>query len=308
MKVLLKYSANPMSISGLKYRNCLHLAVDSCHYDILSLIFHNSNHNLLVDSADGDGNTLLHLILLSENPIGNQQKVFVLLLDKGCNVSISNHLGITPLHYVCGNRYLCTNLIAEPLVQLLLDFRANPNTIDLEGCTPLTIACAHREWSICKLLMVAGGDMNLPCSMSCTLLKTGDESSSSKIRNYMDLGDCTCSDLMPRSQRPKLFRYISVKQTLISERGRDRCMQCACLFNTAASDSATVKAHTRISNVFSALKLLSSGKHHCRYCGRLLCRQCSPNSIPLSKMPHFIQGVSDERNLRMCVICYDLLK
>ncbi len=296
-----------MIVSGLKCRNALHLATENCHYDILYLILEKSNHKILIDSTDDDGNTSLHLILLSENPIGNQQKIFILLLDKGSNVSIPNHLGVTPLHYVCGNRYLCTNLIAEPLVQLLLDFCANPNVTDLEGCTALTIACAHREWSICKLLMIAGGDMNLPCNMNCSLLKKGDESNS-KIRDEMNLGDCTCSDLMPRSQRPKLFRFISAKQTFINEYSRDRCMQCACTFNTADSMDSSKITNSRKSSIFSVLKILSSGKHHCRHCGRLICCNCSPNSIPIGKMPNFIQDVSNEKNLRMCVICYDILK
>ena len=295
-----------MIVSGLKCRNGLHFAVENCHYDILYLILLKSNHNIIIDSVDDDGNTLLHLILLSENPIGSQQKIFILLLDKGSNVSMVNYFGATPLHYLCGNRYLCTNLIAEPLVQILLDFRANPNSSDFEGCTPLTLACAHREWSICKLLLIAGGDMNLPCKMNCSLLKKGDESSS-KIRDTMELGDCTCSDLMPRSQRSKLFRFISVKQSLINEYSRDRCMQCACSFNTSDSIHNN-KATSDRNGFFSVLKFMSSGKHHCRYCGRLVCSKCSPNSLPLAKMPNFILDTSNEKNLRTCVICYDILK
>jgi ankyrin repeat protein len=273
-------------------KNALHIAADNSNYDIISILINCSRHRLMLDMPDINGNTCLHLLTASEVPDGCQLKSILFLLDQGAAVTVTNRLGITALHYVCANtRYLSDNL-AEPVVELLLHFKANPNALDADGCTPLIIACAHREWSICRLLIEAGADMNLPCPMDSYMLQYGDQNGK-KISSKMGIfQDCTTTDLMPRGVRSTLFACISSYQTPIPSISRDRCMNCAALFQD---------------DILSILKF-STGKHHCRYCNRLICQECSPKFISRDLMPSFITDINPESSLRACVVCYDILK
>ena len=268
-----------------------HIAADNSNYDIISILINCSKHRLMLDMPDVNGNTCLHLLTASEVPKGDQLKSILFLLDQGCSVTATNKLGITPLHYVCANsRYLSDNL-AEPIVELLLHFNADPNAIDNDNCTPLIIACAHREWSICKLLLEAGADMNLPCPMDSYMLQYGEQNGK-KISSKMGIfQDCTTSDLMPRAVRPTLFKSIRSYQTHIPSDSRDRCMNCASLFQED----------------LYILLTFSTGKHHCRYCNRLICQDCSTKSIPREMMPSFITNYNSESKCRVCIVCYDIL-
>jgi hypothetical protein len=52
---------------------------------------------------------------------------------------------------------------------------------------------------------------------------------------------------------------------------------------------------------------LGSGKHHCRHCGRLVCQDCSPQSLNRIDMPSFCTTGSSETNMRVCRVCYTIL-
>jgi ankyrin repeat protein len=273
-------------------KNALHIAADNSSYDIISILVNCSKHRLMLDMPDINGNTCLHLLTASEVPNGGQLKSILFLLDQGVSVTSTNKLGITALHYVCANsRYLSDNL-AEPVVELLLHFKANPNAQDNDGCTPLIIACAHREWNICRLLIEAGADMNVPCPMDSYMLQYGEQNGK-KISSKMGIfQDCTTTDLMPRGVRSSLFSCINSYQTPIPTVSRDRCMNCAALFQD---------------DILSMFKF-STGKHHCRYCNRLICQECSPKYISRELMPSFITDSNPEINMRVCLVCYDILK
>ena len=45
------------------------------------------------------------------------------------------------------------------------------NICDNENCTPLILACIHRKFELCKLLLLNKANMNISCPMNCHLLK-----------------------------------------------------------------------------------------------------------------------------------------
>jgi hypothetical protein len=58
------------------------------------------------------------------------------------------------------------------------------------------------------------------------------------------------------------------------------------------------------SKKFSAL---GARRHHCRYCGRLLCSHCTSNSISSSKFPFTnTQIEKKQKKQRVCKTCFDI--
>lgn len=45
---------------------------------------------------------------------------------------------------------------------------------------------------------------------------------------------------------------------------------------------------------------LTMRKHHCRHCGRLVCKSCSERQIPIVKY-------NLQKNVRVCQICYEII-
>jgi hypothetical protein len=254
-----------------------------------------------VNIADVDGETCLHKIAnysgesyvpgmgsidgASVNCTGNGNalKCFSYLLHHGASPGTSNSRLVAPLHYICGNDYLLASGVGEAMVEMLLQFKANPNAMDAEGCTPLIIACMHREFRLCMALMEAGGDMNIPCPMDCYLLSKGYKRD---VASDMEEGakECTMSDLLPKPPRFRVFSCIRSIQTEITDDSRDRCMNCGAAFAA----------------MFGGL---ITGKHHCRLCRRLLCKSCCHSELDRSLFPDFMQQEYSDSRIKVCVVC-----
>lgn len=99
-----------------------------------------------IDVVDHLGQTPLHIAIRSEEAIVR------LLLDKGANINAANHLGQTPLHIA--------PIHNEAIIRLLLDKGANINAADHCGRTLLHIAATCSE-AIVKLLLEKGADINV---------------------------------------------------------------------------------------------------------------------------------------------------
>lgn len=249
-----------------------------------------------VDKPDFDGNSLLHLVLLSEFPDVQYKSIAMLLLDRGLSPTAKNLRGETPLHYFCVNQTLCGSVYVEPLFELLLEEGlkdGSVNLLDDDRCTPLIIACAHREWELCKILIRRGADMNIPCSMSSALLIRGCDMSRSEMMDFES--DCTTADLMPRSVRHKIFPYICSAQSFVDPETRDRCMNCAALFPTDGNS---------FTNLFSA-----ETKTNCVNCGRVVCQECVVQSdLPVQKLPEYLREACGSANeVRVCLVCHPIL-
>lgn len=292
-RVLLRCNADPTVCDSSRHRNVLHVAVSVGNTEFVLMLLEESRFPINIDAPDIDGNSAMHLAASCTSPFGQQQRMMLLLLEKGASPLATNLRAVSALHFVCANRYLCTASLAEPLVEILLELDADPNAMDIEGCTPLLISVAHREWSICKLLLQAGGDLNIPCPMNSLMLQQGT-AYSSNAENFLVKSECTASDLMPRKARSQLFPCICVPQTHIPPESRDHCMNCGAMFRDL---------RTR-----SLLSFLSSGKHHCRMCNRVICQDCSPHFLPLKAMPKFIRDSgTTEDNFRLCRVCFSCL-
>jgi ankyrin repeat protein len=387
IKVLLTYGADPTICDTARRRSVIHVAVDTGNPELLACILFESRHLIQLNSPDIDGNSAIHLAAQSTNRAGQQQNMITLLLDRGGSALVLNNRLISALHFVCANRFLCESSLAEPLVEILLDQDASPNAQDMDGCTPLTIAAAHREWGLCRLLLESGGDLNIPCPMSCEMLSQCVSINSPTARTANDSllkkTECTASDLLPRKARTMLFPYICVMQTFIPPDQRDHCMNCGEIFGgsgtsssgigvtsssstisngngssstssmyssfsslllspstTAATGMGIPKSNSGrslstattstnsssndlnslnkkptpsssmpsfMSNLFQTLRL-SSGKHHCRICNRVVCQECSSTYLDFDNMPEFFQENCKkiETTFRVCKVCFGI--
>jgi ankyrin repeat protein len=298
VKVLLEFGADPMATEPIHHRTSLHLAADIGDFELLSSMMLNSRVSLDVNVVDIEGSTPLHLVSMNSHSSGQQLRCIMLLLDKGANVNAVNKRGITALHYACGNRFFGLHSLAEPIIQVLLEMSADPNARDYDNCTPLIIACAHREWELCRVLFEAGGDMNIPCPMSSFMLQEGfgrDITAAGMI----ELEDCTASDLMQRQMRPVLFSSICVAQTEIPFESRDRCMNCANVFDDRSNSTSSFSFGLRTPS--------NGGRLHCRLCNRVTCQECTNKSVSRSMMPSFITEVCSERDMKLCNVCYQII-
>lgn len=321
IRSLLRLGADPMFPDPLHYqRHSLHFAAIHADFELLQLIFADAQYTLNVDFGDEQENTPILFTVASESQLGGQMKIFSWLVSQNASALLCNEQGLTALHLVCANRYLSELGYAELMVDMLLGMSADPNALDPEGCTPLIVACTFREWTLCKLLLEAGGDMNIPCSMNSVFLQGGGSAAvvifgptttttgAASQRNLemskdrqdqqtmalMKRIDCTASDLMPRQPRYTLFGSIRRRQTRIPGESRDCCMNCGNEFHHGSSS-------------FSMFRVMTSGKHHCRHCHRVVCQSCSPKEIARDKFPPFVQEEYADSYLRICVVCNDVL-
>ena len=349
LKLLLNFSAD-CNIEDLQnQRSAVQLAALQGDFEALYTMVTTSKIPVKVEKPDFDGNSLLHLVLQSEFPAVQYKVITMFLLDRGLSPAAKNLHGETPLHYFCVNQSLCGIPFIEPLFEMLLEALAEGgrassmcsessasssssrnggggrggrgSCVDLrddDDCTPLIIACAHREWELCKLLLLSGADMNIPCSMSSKLLTRGCDTTRRGLGGVTDFqADCTTGDLMPRSVRQKIFPHISAAQSLISLVSRDRCMNCAAQFADPASASIITGG---IVSLFTA-----EPKVHCRNCGRVVCQECIVQSdLPFDQLPDYLKEASrssgrssggDEASpslagggdIRACVVCHPIL-
>lgn len=262
-----------------------------------------------INVKDGNGNTVLHLIASAIDGSLYHQKAIMILLDKGLKPDLKNDHGVIALHLLCANRSFSEGEMIEPLIELFLNLNSDANAKDDSGCTPLIIACAHREWSVCKILLQHGADMNVGCRLDSSMLLQSQRSQSNCSEDsasnqetfipFTEICDCTASDLFPRKARLEMFEAISSPQTWVPDDNRDRCMNCAELFSTKFSIYSLVK---------SASVSGANTRHHCRHCSRLICASClGEDSLPSEWLPEFVtKSFPNERKLKVCKVCHEL--
>ncbi len=132
-RALIKAGAN-LSIKNKFGQTVFHLAAISPVANLLELLLthiqegNDSNRNML-EAQDMDGNTPLHLSLISHNKVRNYQA----LIQKGVNFALCNKNGVKPINSSLGQktiRSLLNMAISSGNINLLnaaLDAGANPN-------------------------------------------------------------------------------------------------------------------------------------------------------------------------------------
>jgi len=152
VKVLLLYGANTDLRDLCQLRNCYLIAANCGNFDMMSCLKLHSQTPIDTSSMDIDGNQAIHL--LCDCHSSQSLQCLLSIVNEDCNsVNFKNFIGCTPLHLLCRNQHLKN---VEPLIELFLEFSSNPNVIDNEGVTPLTVAVIYRKWGIVKILLEAG--------------------------------------------------------------------------------------------------------------------------------------------------------
>ncbi len=115
-----------------------------------------------VNVRDANGDTLLHQAIRAKDASAITNYV-----RRGVDINAANNSGTTPL-----SEAVRRNDQPLPLVKYLLRNRANPNTPDAQGNTPVTYAANTRNPQLLLTLLEAGGDVNVAVG---SLVQAGDE-------------------------------------------------------------------------------------------------------------------------------------
>jgi len=155
----------PSSIHAFRQYAMLHDAAG------LSQIVNDHSKFAAIFEADSDGNSSLHLCLMSppqDHNLKQLTEALDVLLNASADPCAVNKLGETPLLVaVCTLPALSPDppsdigLQANPrveVVNMLLRARANPDTADTKGMTPLMEACSKEDAHIVQALLDGGAD------------------------------------------------------------------------------------------------------------------------------------------------------
>lgn len=136
---------------------CLHAAVGTAADEstVPLLVKHKANLNF---QNPQDGNTALHLAVLSRRP-----RIILFLLEKGASIDIANDEGLTPLQ-------LAANMDNCEAISLLLQHCASVEARSLAGPTALQYAAWKGHWIAFDLLLIGGADINVWNKQGETLL------------------------------------------------------------------------------------------------------------------------------------------
>jgi len=123
--------------------------IEVCLYQVLE-----TDIRTLCEIADEFGNTLLIVAVMK-----NHTYIVSLLLRSGSDPDHQNNSGFCSLHYACtipGD--------TEPVVKLLLESGASPNTAEIkQNCLPLHYAASGNRKGVCSLLLSYGAFAYLRC-------------------------------------------------------------------------------------------------------------------------------------------------
>ncbi|XP_076804239.1 uncharacterized protein LOC143448397 isoform X2 [Clavelina lepadiformis] len=139
---LLKTNCN-LLVTDIEDKTCLHLAVIANREKVLQHILANDGEGELINKADHDGNTPLHLSAMHGCP----KTIQVVLQHPKCNTKIKNEKGRCAIHLAATNGH-------DEILNILL--KKNPSSIhtkDEDGNTPLIAACIAGDVSAVKCLI-----------------------------------------------------------------------------------------------------------------------------------------------------------
>lgn len=190
--ILLKYGANPSIPNNLGFLPIHNVAATGCMPSLWSLmeaIRNTPDISKYINARKGDGLTPLYIACLEEN-----ERMVRELINYGADPNIGDINGTRPLDVLfetTGNRKLYKLLLdakADPnymssedghapivyaiwrgdpeIVKMLIDAKANVNRVDIDGNTPLMIACGvhgnhEPNIEIIKTLLDANVDVNI---------------------------------------------------------------------------------------------------------------------------------------------------
>ncbi|XP_054287681.1 uncharacterized protein LOC129003414 [Macrosteles quadrilineatus] len=213
-------------------RTPLQCAISRGFEEIVKLLI---DKNAMLNAKDIDGNTSVHHAVLGDDE--KSLRILELLIDKGVDLNIANHLHQTPLHLAVERDF-------QPCVKLLLDNGAKVNVQDNVGRTPLHYAVSEKNDSIVKLLIRPDSQLDLADKKGKTSLHLAAETkfafgvsilleSGANTNVQDDLGNTPLhySVLYSKKQRPccKQMINILINSSVISQKNKEghTALHCA---------------------------------------------------------------------------------
>ena len=140
MEMLLgEFKANP-SVQDSRGLTPLHLARGEPRVTLLL------KHGADPTMGNKDGETPLFFAVTNKY---NGKMIMLPFLEDGRSINVANKHGITPLHRAAKEK-------AEPEALMLLNYKADPDTLDNNGQTPLLIAAANGCFRLARKLLQLG--------------------------------------------------------------------------------------------------------------------------------------------------------
>lgn len=278
------------------------------------------------------------------NDDGVALKNIMLLLNAGSDPNARNGRGVTALHFLCANSALHT--MALPVLEVFCALGADCNIADFDGCTPLLVACAYRQWPLCEFLLRQGGDLNQPCSINSPFLRSGSDTLRQARRKsslisadslLMMNASAAVADEAASSDGYTSFADYDMSSAVHnpggSVAGAALHPEAYCtasdltpkaprlrLFRCITAPQTRIPGETRdrcmqcagdfsgkdSANFYSMIGLVT-GRHHCRLCQRVICSNCSIKEIPRSEVPDFVAAATQSSMVRVCNVCYAAL-
>lgn len=233
------------------------------------------------------GQTALHFAIRG----GHLSIVQALLMPQiaGSIVNIPDNRRNTALHLAAAK--------SRRMTRILLDAGADENFHNMRNQTPLGVhilTTTKDDPSMAEILLHHGADPNAPLDKSTVLHVALDKKllciATELVRRgaRLDLKDehhKMVFDKVEPGLLRKLLSQVAHPPVWIPNEERAECMECA--------------------KKFSAL---GARRHHCRYCGRLLCSTCASCTIRTNQLPFSttIAPKSKKKEQRICKLCHDV--
>lgn len=295
-----------------KGRNFLHVAIQKG--DIESVLFLLSiNVNIHSRVLDQNRMTPLHLAVES----GSEMIVRNLLLA-GANVNDVTVDKRTSLHFAAEKDH-------SVLCSILLENGVDFNAVDVQLNNALHYACQKGNLATCKVLLsestIDAEATNLKGQNCLHLLSAyGRENTNASIFELFvqSMPEYPINRTDAEGNTPLLLAYMNGNWSLCRALvNAGSCLgQCnrqgVNIFNSqVASNQLLYKILDFLPQespwtegdqcLECGLKFgLTTRKHHCRHCGRILCSKCSSKEMPIAKFGH-------SKPVRVCEVCYDVL-
>ncbi|XP_050409060.1 putative ankyrin repeat protein RF_0381 [Patella vulgata] len=238
VKILLNTNGCDVNLSDKKGITPLLLAVEQNDIEIFKLLHH---HGATVKKQNSREMSVLHLAIQN----GNAGIVDILLYNHGCDVNLSDKVGVTPLllaveqneieivtllqtHGADVNKqnsrgmsplHLAIKKGSKHIVDILLNNHScDVNLSDKEGITPLLLAVEQNEIEIVTLLQIHGADVNKQNSRGMSPLHLAIKKGSKHIVDIL-LNDHSCDvNLSDKEGITPLLLAVNIRNTELIKR------------------------------------------------------------------------------------------